>query len=139
MSYFLIIFFLNDSIFFFCSLSLFTEHFHRARIYARSLYASLESYKCTYYTVKTNPLSSGNIFCFAYRMTSSRSILDQRRRRTVTILLLLPFFSRIKSVLLFTNYEIWIHVIMECKLNEISLIRRNGIFYWMVSNTACLR
>jgi len=85
-------FFVFSTIVFFCSLSLFAEHFHRARIYARSLYASLESYKCTYYTVKTNPLFSGKIFCFAYRMTSTRSILDQRWRRTRMILLLLPFF-----------------------------------------------
>lgn len=91
-SYFLIFFCSTIVSFFFCSLSLFAEHFHRARIYARSLYASLESYKCTYYTVKINPLSSEKIFRFAYRMTSTRSILDQRRRKTVTILLLLPFF-----------------------------------------------
>lgn len=38
----------------FVTFTLFAEHFHRARIYARSLYASLESYKCTYYIVKTD-------------------------------------------------------------------------------------
>ena len=37
--------------------------FHRARIYARSLYASLESYKCTYYMVKTD--------CFIFFFFSS--------------------------------------------------------------------
>lgn len=82
-------FFLNDSIFFFCSLSLFAEHFHRARIYARSLYASLESYKCTYYTVKINPLSSEKniLLCIPHDLYTkhSRSTTEENRNDSPSV------------------------------------------------------
>ena len=51
---FFFFFFFFFMFYIFVTFTLFAEHFHRARIYARSLYASLESYKCTYYIVKTD-------------------------------------------------------------------------------------